>query len=218
MKSLSFANPGVHLKATLGALEHYQNQHFLTLAYCSYAIYNLNMIILNRELLLSALAREGFSSLGALCSELKIHRNSLSRYLSGAPVFPKVLELVFRRLKLAPAEALVVVQDKRGDEITLIRKVVGEIVKAVPERAVILFGSRVKGTARKYSDYDLGILGDKPLSLDQLSRVKEIAEEASEDLPFFIDVIDLNRADKKFMDSLRNNSTFLGGNPVFALR
>jgi len=60
--------------------------------------------------------------------------------------------------------------------------------KHIPDREVWAFGSRVKGTARRYSDLDLAIIAGEPLSF----KVRgDLAEDFSEsDLPFRVDILD----------------------------
>lgn len=53
---------------------------------------------------------------------------------------------------------------------------------------VYVFGSRAKGTARKYSDLDLLIKADKPINYLSLSELEEAFSES--DLPYRTDVID----------------------------
>ncbi len=57
---------------------------------------------------------------------------------------------------------------------------------------VLLFGSRACGTHRDRSDFDLGIVGDKPVALSTYYRIGEWLEG----LPtlYRIDWVDLNRA------------------------
>lgn len=175
------------------------------------------MLVLNRNIFEAALEREGFSSIGELCSILKIHRNSVSRYLSGAPVLPKVLEAIFERLKINPLTALEVARKPTAETLPELNSIVGAIVRALPDAAVILFGSRAKGTARRYSDIDLGILSKEPLSIGQLSNIRETVEKAAEDLPYQIDLVDLARADETFLDGIRGSAQFIGGNPQYML-
>jgi len=52
----------------------------------------------------------------------------------------------------------------------------------VPDRSVWAFGSRVTGKARRYSDLDLVVMGDRPLPSLTLHALKEAFEES--DLPF----------------------------------
>ena len=82
------------------------------------------------------------------------------------------------------------------------RKVELEIKKIIfqfldPKKyQVFIFGSRVKGKARKYSDYDIGILGKRPLP----SYLKVLIEEALEesDLPFKVDIVDFSKVSEDF--------------------
>ena len=58
----------------------------------------------------------------------------------------------------------------------------------IPNKEVWAFGSRVTGKAKLYSDLDLVILGETPLSLDLLAT---LAHEFTEsDLPFKVDLVD----------------------------
>jgi predicted nucleotidyltransferase len=47
--------------------------------------------------------------------------------------------------------------------------------RRVPEREVWAFGSRVKATARKFSDLDLAILGETPLPLPVVAALRTIS-------------------------------------------
>ena len=69
-----------------------------------------------------------------------------------------------------------------------------------PDCQVRIFGSRVRGTARRYSDADLALIGPKPLSLDQLMHLKEAFENS--ELPFRVDVVDWQRASPAFKASV----------------
>ncbi len=50
------------------------------------------------------------------------------------------------------------------------------------------FGSRVRGTAKKFSDLDLLIRGDSPLNLDQLGDLRWAFSDS--ELPIKVDVVD----------------------------
>ena len=58
----------------------------------------------------------------------------------------------------------------------------------IPDREVRAFGSRVKWTAKDYSDLDLAVVGSEPLTLRQLRRLTEAFEESY--LPIQVDVMD----------------------------
>jgi uncharacterized protein len=52
-----------------------------------------------------------------------------------------------------------------------------------------VFGSRVSGGARRYSDLDLALEWIRPLGLDVLGEVAEALSES--DLPYKVDMVDL---------------------------
>jgi len=67
--------------------------------------------------------------------------------------------------------------------------IVREILQRyVPDREVWAFGSRVKWTAKEFSDLDLAIIGDTPLSIALTADMKEAFQESA--LPFKIDIVD----------------------------
>lgn len=75
--------------------------------------------------------------------------------------------------------------DLKADDWLVVRDI---LRREVPEFAVWAFGSRVKGTAKAYSDLDLAIMTDTPLSMERLATLKEAFDES--DLPFRVDVVD----------------------------
>ena len=62
------------------------------------------------------------------------------------------------------------------------------LAEHVPKCEVRAFGSRVKWTAKDYSDLDLAVVGSETLSRRQLRRLKEAFEES--DVPIRVDVVD----------------------------
>ncbi len=62
------------------------------------------------------------------------------------------------------------------------------LTEYIPEYEVRAFGSRVKWTAKDYSDLDLAVVGSKSLSIRQERRLKAAFEESN--LPFRVDVLD----------------------------
>ena len=82
--------------------------------------------------------------------------------------------------------------------------IVREILRNhVPDRKVLAFGSRAAWAAKKYSDLDLAILGDEPLTLDATSALSEEFEES--DLPFKVDLVDWTLIDKAFRNIIHSN-------------
>lgn len=69
-----------------------------------------------------------------------------------------------------------------------------------PNYEVRVFGSRIRGTARRHSDADLAFIGAEPLSMDQLIHLKEAFENST--LPFRVDIVDWRRATDTFKTSV----------------
>ena len=66
----------------------------------------------------------------------------------------------------------------------------------VPQYAVWAFGSRAKWKAKEYSDLDLAIITDQPLSLDVSASLSEDLSES--DLPYKVDVVDWATTSESF--------------------
>lgn len=69
--------------------------------------------------------------------------------------------------------------------LSLIREL---LVRHVAGYEVRIFGSRVRGTARKYSDIDLVILGKQAVPEHAMSELRDAFSES--DLPYRVDVLD----------------------------
>jgi len=83
-------------------------------------------------------------------------------------------------------------------------KIVKDILQRhIPSYRVVVFGSRIKNTAKKFSDLDLCIMGDKELSLKQTGDLKEDFSES--DLPFRVDVVEWNAIDSEFQKIIEKN-------------
>ena len=70
------------------------------------------------------------------------------------------------------------------------------LAKHVPGYEVRAFGSRVKWTAKDYSDLDLAVVGNEPLSLRQRGQLAEAFEESN--LPIRVDVLDWHTTSEEF--------------------
>ncbi|WP_432823392.1 nucleotidyltransferase family protein [Trichloromonas sp.] len=66
----------------------------------------------------------------------------------------------------------------------------------VPECEVRVFGSRVDGTARRYSDLDLALVDAKKLDSRRLARLKEAFSRSN--LPILVDVLDWSVTSPEF--------------------
>ena len=75
--------------------------------------------------------------------------------------------------------------DIHPDHWAIVRDI---LQKNVPQYEVWAFGSRATGNAREFSDLDLVIITDKPLSLDLSASLSHDFSES--DLPWKVDVAD----------------------------
>ena len=73
----------------------------------------------------------------------------------------------------------------------------------IPQYEVWAFGSRVTGTARKYSDLDLVLISDHPLDFGFLGKIRDAFSES--DLPFKVDVIGWASVSPEFREIIRKN-------------
>lgn len=70
------------------------------------------------------------------------------------------------------------------------------------EYEVFLFGSRASNRAHRFSDFDVGIKGKKPVPPKILVLIKDILEES--DLPYMVDVVDFSSVSKIFKKTALN--------------
>ena len=90
--------------------------------------------------------------------------------------------------------------DVRPDHWEIVRSV---LEKHVPQYAVWAFGSRAKWTAKDYSDLDLAVITDKPLTLTVSSGLSEDFSES--DLPWKVDVVDWATTSDSFRKIIAEN-------------
>ena len=83
--------------------------------------------------------------------------------------------------------------DLSDDQLSEVKSILNTLI---PERSVWVFGSRANGKARLFSDLDIAIFGDHPLSLDKLALLREAFDES--DLPYKVDIVDYLTISKEF--------------------
>ena len=91
--------------------------------------------------------------------------------------------------------------DMQAGQLAIVRDI---LHRYVPDRKVLAFGSRAKKTARQYSDLDLTVVGDEPLSLDIEASLAEAFRES--DLIFKVDVVDWAKTSPAFREIIARNA------------
>lgn len=78
--------------------------------------------------------------------------------------------------------------------------IIATITKHIPSCKIYLFGSRARKKHAPGSDIDLAI--DSPQKIDRhlLCKIKEELEDAN--IPFFIDIVDLQSADNEIKSQI----------------
>lgn len=80
-----------------------------------------------------------------------------------------------------------------AQELQIIKSILSEKCPNIP---VWVFGSRVKGTHKPFSDIDLALLTTTPLTIRELTQL-ELAFSDS-DLPFKVDIVDWASCSESF--------------------
>jgi type I restriction enzyme S subunit len=83
--------------------------------------------------------------------------------------------------------------DIRPEHWTMVRDILRQ---HVPEYAVWAFGSRARGSARRYSDLDLAVITDAPMPIPRMAALKAAFSES--DLPWRVDIVDWSVTSDRF--------------------
>jgi predicted nucleotidyltransferase len=87
----------------------------------------------------------------------------------------------------------------REQQIKLeIKRVFQQLVDDLAGYRVVLYGSRVTGTARPHSDFDVGVIGPRRLPSSLFYRIKEMLDGI--DTLYEIDWVDFSDTSKAFRE------------------
>jgi predicted nucleotidyltransferase len=75
--------------------------------------------------------------------------------------------------------------------------------KFLPKETVWAFGSRVRHTHKPFSDLDIVVVNDEPLSIAIMAELSEAFSES--DLPWKVDVVDWASISDSFKDHIKSN-------------
>jgi type I restriction enzyme S subunit len=78
-------------------------------------------------------------------------------------------------------------------ELCIVRSI---LTRIIPDAEYLVFGSRLHTRHHRYSDLDIAIKAAGKVSLPRLSALEEAFAES--DLPFRVDIVDLQRASAEF--------------------
>lgn len=89
-----------------------------------------------------------------------------------------------------------------SDTLLEVKKILSEYI---PDAEVSVFGSRINGQNKKYSDLDLAVRMPENKKLDQ-EKLNDLNNAFSEsNIPIMIDIIDLNTVSDSFREIVLEN-------------
>jgi len=175
---------------------------------------NEHKIHLDAERLRLAMEERGISSTKELAAVLGVHRNTISNYLTGKTTVPVVLGKMLDYLDIDPAEVFFRTTHRRQVPALAIMDLVNMIYQTCPKAVVVLFGSRARGTATRYSDYDLGIFRIDALDFSTYSRLLDLVGEWNSKSLEVVQLVHLGQADSAFLQRVAEDLVFLAGSPM----
>jgi type I restriction enzyme S subunit len=97
-------------------------------------------------------------------------------------------------------------------EPNYLRKVKRILAGHVPEFDVLVYGSRVEGTAKTHSYLDLVVITDHPLVASRLEGLSAAFTAAG--LPFKVEIVDWATIGKSFRKEIKKNGVLIQRFPV----
>lgn len=167
------------------------------------------------KILRTRLVELGYKNISDLASKSHIHRNTLLKLLNGKDVFSNAFAKLSTVLRIDPIELLTPAPslNQNIDYFEEIGGIISRLVEQDKDLAIFLLGSRARGTAKKYSDWDIAVFRyPAPLTGVEFLKLKSDVEDQGEDLVRMVDLVNLNQAPNWFLENLMNHKIlFLNG-------
>ena len=153
----------------------------------------------------------GFSGVADFADSVGVHRNTVGSYLSGKTVLPSALARILQALDLEPDEVLSLFRRRKQVPGLPVADLVETLHVALPEAAFVLFGSRARGAAKRYSDYDIGVYRIDPLEFAVFSRLLDAVGTWNDESLLMAQLVDLTNADALFLSGVADDLVLLAG-------
>ncbi len=160
---------------------------------------------LSLEKLKKSMESQGVKTLNDLAKLSGVHRNTLYPYIRGEkPVYAPPIVQIARALKVDPLTLCDREELSVDQEIVRIsNSLVASFGCKYDSLVVVLFGSRARGQAKKFSDFDLGVSsGLNPVSFKDFLSMKDHVENLADDLIYKVDLVNLDNAPDWFLANL----------------
>jgi predicted nucleotidyltransferase len=170
--------------------------------------------VLDRQAVTERMKALGFANASRFAHQIGVHRNTILGYFRGKPAFASAFLKIARALGRDPLELIVPAGDAPSfaEHLDEIRPVIAALIRQSPGIAVVLLGSRAKGRAKAFSDWDLGIARPaSPIGAEEFLSLRRVAAALAEDLVRNVDVINLDASPDWFWEGLDYEPVFLDG-------
>ena len=168
-------------------------------------------LLLDASRLQREIHQRGFNSVQDFADSVGVHRNTVGNYLAGRTALPSALAKILVALDLAPADVLSLPLRRRQVPGLMIADLIESLHAANAGAVVVLFGSRARGTAKRHSDYDLGLFCHTPFEFPAFSRMLDLIAGWNELSLATAQLVDLSRADASFLSGVCKDLVFLAG-------
>lgn len=168
---------------------------------------------LNSNLFQKCLKQRGYRNVADFIAQTGFNRMTIHHYQEGNGPFSEAYYRLCDSLNVDPLELLApIFSQTQNLQIEEILPLIKKMAAKYQQVAFGLFGSRAKGMAKKFSDWDIGITGGSAaLNTGQYSKIKNEIMDLAEDLPRSVDVIFLDAAPLWFWEEMDYTPVFLAG-------
>jgi predicted nucleotidyltransferase len=170
--------------------------------------------VLDRRAVTERMKALGYPNVSRFAARIGVHRNTILGYFRGKPVFASAFMKIARALSRDSLELIVPAGDMPalGEHFDEIRPIIAALFRRNPGIAVVLLGSRAKGRAKAFSDWDLGVTRPgAPIKGEEFLALRRVAADLAEDLVRNVDVVNLDAAPDWFWEGLDYEPVFLDG-------
>ena len=167
--------------------------------------------ILDSSRIRQAITKCGYASVSQFATRLGLHRNTVIGYLSGQSCLPRALEKILSALDLKASEVIIQKQTAKQIAGLKIEKLLSSLISLEPHCAFFLFGSRARGKAKDYSDYDVGLYKKEELPFKAYSKLLSLVDEWNQNNFSEVQLVNFCNADKEFLENTIDDMHFLGG-------
>jgi predicted nucleotidyltransferase len=159
------------------------------------------------------IAQRGYAHVTEFAKRHGFNRTTINNYLKGrGGPFSEAYYIMCDLLEIDPLSILSPLPATPVDTTEII-PIVRKLCSFDKHIAVGLLGSRARGTARRYSDWDVCVTrGANVLTGMEFLRLKRSVDDEVDVLPREVDIVNLDAAPEWFLEGIDYEPVFLAGN------